>query len=421
MSSMRNTLWAMALCLVLAACGGGGGSNGGQTAQASSPGPSPSGSASGSSGSGNVLPIHVNTSLAPTGAGYAPNLPATTVTVCVHGTSQCVTVDDVLVDTGSVGLRLAASALGSLPASLSAQTDSTGNSIGECYAFADGRYFWGPVVRADIKLAGEVASSVPMQIDGATSGFPLTPTGCATGYTLAHAPSLIGANGILGVANLVQDCPDCATNATNDIYFACNTSNGICNSTTQSAANQVQNPVAAFALDNNGVIVELPAISATGQASVDGSLVFGIGTQSDNTFAATSVLGYDPILTFTTQYNGKSMTESYLDSGSNGLFFVDSSITQCSGATGWYCPTATLALSATSTGNAGAATPASMSFMVANENTLAQTRASAFDNLAATGSSNTFDWGLPFFFGRNVYFAIAGRTAPGGTAPYVAF
>ncbi|WP_028230249.1 DUF3443 family protein [Paraburkholderia mimosarum] len=413
MSSMRNTLWAMALCLLLAACGGGGGSsNGGQTAQSSTPG---------SSGSGNVLAIHVDTSLAPTGAGYAPNVPVTTVTVCVHGTNQCVTVDDVLVDTGSVGLRLAASALGSLTTSLPTQTDSSGNAIGECYAFADGRYFWGPVVSADIKLAGEVASDVPMQIDGATSGFPSTPSGCATGYTLADAPSLIGANGILGVGSLVQDCPGCTTNATNDIYFSCNTSTGICHSTTQSAANQVQNPVAAFAVDNNGVIVKLPAISATGQASVDGSLVFGIGTQSDNTFAATSVLGYDPALTFTTQYSGKSMTESYIDSGSNGLFFVDSSIVPCSGTAGWYCPAATLALSATSTGNAGPATPANMSFMVANENNLARTRASAFDNLAATGLNNTFDWGLPFFFGRNVYFAIAGRTAPGGTAPYVAF
>ncbi|HEY4805619.1 MAG TPA: DUF3443 domain-containing protein [Paraburkholderia sp.] len=410
----------MGLCLVLAACGGGGGSSsGGQTAQSSTP--SSSGSSSSSSGSGNVLPIYVDTSLAPTGAGYAPNLPVATVTVCVHGTTQCVTVNDVLVDTGSVGLRLAASALGTMTTLLPTQTDSSGNSIGECYSFADGRYFWGPVVTADIKLAGEVASNVPMQIDGTTSGFPSTPTGCATGYTLADAPSLIGANGILGVANLVQDCPGCTSNAANDIYFSCNTSTGICNSTKQSATSQVQNPVAAFAQDNNGVIVELPALSAAGQASVEGSLIFGIGTQTNNTFAATSVLGYDSSLLFTTQYNGKTMSESYVDSGSNGLFFLDSSITQCSGGTGWYCPTATLALSATSTGNAGTMTPVNMSFVVANENTLAGTRASAFNDLAGTNTSTTFDWGLPFFFGRNVYFAIAGRTAPGGTAPYVAF
>ncbi|MEM5400213.1 DUF3443 family protein [Paraburkholderia unamae] len=424
MSSTRNAFWAMALCLVLAACGGGGGSsgNGGQTAQSSTPG---SGTSNGGNsidptlGTGNVLPIRVDTSLAPSGSGYAPNLPVATVTVCLHGTTQCTIVSDVIVDTGSVGLRLTSSALGALASALPQQKDSSGNVLGECYPFADGRYFWGPVATADIKLAGEVASNVPMMIDGTPGGFPAAPSAC--GVTLADTPSVIGANGILGVANLVEDCPSCTSNASKDIYYSCNTTTGTCTSTAVTASAQIQNPVAVLPQDNNGVIVELPAISAAGQASVDGSLVFGIGTQSNNTFGATSVLGYDASLFISTQYNGQVLAESYVDSGSNGLFFADSSITPCAGGTGWYCPTATLALNATAFGNTGATTPVSMSFMVANENSLASTRASAFNNLAATGSSRTFDWGLPFFFGRNVYFAIAGRTAPGGTAPYVAF
>lgn len=426
MISIRNAFLAMGVCLALAACGGGGGSssgNGGQTAQASTPGSSGT-SNNGNTGdptlgSGNVLPIRVDNALTPAGGGYAPNLPVATVTVCVHGTTQCTTVSDVLVDTGSVGLRLTASALGALASALPVQKDSSGNVLGECYPFADGRYFWGPVASADIKLAGEVATSVPMMIDGTPGGFPAAPGAC--GITLADTPSAIGANGILGVANLVQDCPNCTSNASNDIYYSCNTTTGTCASTAVAATAQIQNPVALFPQDNNGVIVELPAISAAGQASVDGSLVFGIGTQSNNTFSATSVLGYDADLFISTKYNGQVLAESYVDSGSNGLYFIDSAITQCAGGTGWYCPTATTPLTATAFGNAGATTPVSMSFMVANENTLASTHASAFNNLAGTGTSDTFDWGLPFFFGRNVYFAIAGRTAPGGTAPYVAF
>jgi hypothetical protein len=37
------------------------------------------------------------------------------------------------------------------------------------------------------------------------------------------------------------------------------------------------------------------------------------------------------------------------------------------------------------------------------------------------GSFTSFDWGLPFFFGRNVYTSIAGKTAPGGATPYWAY
>jgi hypothetical protein len=45
----------------------------------------------------------------------------------------------------------------------------------------------------------------------------------------------------------------------------------------------------------------------------------------------------------------------------------------------------------------------------------------AFSNLGGT-NTGVFDWGLPFFFGKNVYSAIAGQATPAATpTPYWAY
>jgi hypothetical protein len=61
-----------------------------------------------------------------------------------------------------------------------------------------------------------------------------------------------------------------------------------------------------------------------------------------------------------------------------------------------------------------------VSFEVANADLLFQTGNTAFSNLAGSFESG-FAWGLPFFFGRNVFVAIEGQSTPAGTGPYWAF
>ena len=87
---------------------------------------------------------------------------------------------------------------------------------------------------------------------------------------------------LLGVGLAAPDCGSlCAqTGASNPgLYYNCPSSG--CTVNAEAVVQQVQNPVTMFGSDNNGVIVELPAVSAPA-ASLNGSLVFGIGTQSNN-------------------------------------------------------------------------------------------------------------------------------------------
>jgi hypothetical protein len=189
-------------------------------------------------------------------------------------------------------------------------------------------------------------------------------------------------------------------------------------------ANQVINPVAALSVDNNGVIVEISSVALGGVTSVNGSLILGIGTQTNNQ-PPTTVTEYpaDPIYgQFTTIFNGETFTDAcFIDSGSNGLFFDDPMIAPCSpssSGSGFFCPSSTLSLSATNSGYSGSPT-GTVSFEIGNATTLLDTSNNVFIELGA--NSSDFDWGLPFFFGRNVYVGIEGTSSSLGAGPYWAY
>jgi hypothetical protein len=103
-------------------------------------------------------------------------------------------------------------------------------------------------------------------------------------------------------------------------------------------AQQVQNPVSLFAADNNGVMLWLLTVPSNSAVSAGGSLVFGIGTQANNAIGASATfLATDPDTGyFTTIYNGRILANSFIDSGSNGLFFPDANLPTCTRQ--FYCP-----------------------------------------------------------------------------------
>jgi hypothetical protein len=384
-------------------------------------GSSSSGSGSSSSSSG-TTPVANTTAL---DVNFGPanndtNVPLISLTVCEPNTSTCQTLSDVEVDTGSTGLRVVSSVL---TVSLPQTTDSSGNVLQNCVNYADGSYAWGPVATADIQIAGEKASAVPVQIISATPSFAV-PSSCVGTGANDNTVATLGANAILGLGNFQQDCGSACTPASTSvppIYYLCPSS--VCQVASLPLASQLQNPVYLFPQDNNGILVSLPSIPATGQATATGSLIFGIGTQTNNALGSAKVYTTDDSGNFQTTYNGVSYSQSFLDTGSNGIFFLSASalgIPDCAAPnTGWYCPSSTVNYTATNTGLNG--TSGQVTFSVANADSLFATPNAAFNDLGGDGQAGMFDWGLPFFYGRNVFVGIEGQTSPGGTGPYWAY
>ena len=359
----------------------------------------------------NVQSIAVNGGPAASSIFY-PNAAFTSVTVCLHGTATCQTIDGVLVDTGSFGLRLLSSAL----SSTLYKTPTAGTNLGECIQFADGSYVWGPVQTFDVRLAGELASSVPIHI--LDHSFYTIPSDCSSGGGQEEDDLLsLGANGILGIGPIQYDCGSACNSVasfpTGLVYPYYECSSLGCQAASVNLSQQVQNPVALFSTDKNGVIIVLPAVSGP-TASLNGLMVFGIGTQSNNALGSATVLTLNQYASITTIYKGISMPLSFIDSGSNGYFFPDTNIPQ--NIYGWYIPATTLNLTATNGGYNGKSS--NVSFSVGNaDNMFSANPNDAVFNTLAGYTSGYFDWGLPFFYGRNIYTAIT----PDGNGSYWAY
>ncbi|WP_322031675.1 DUF3443 domain-containing protein [Paraburkholderia sp. J76] len=413
-----STAALVAFVALFAACGGGGGSSNSSSSGGNSNGSSGNGNGSGGSAAvpsptqqptaataANTVAVTVNSGL----TGTLPNIPTVSVTICVPGTSTCQTVDNVQVDTASFGLRLLASALPNLLNSLPAAA-ANGGTLAECTAFADG-YTWGTVRPADVKIGGETASSIPVQVIG-DLGSNTVPQACAGFGDPQNTVQDLGANGILGIGVAPYD--------SFGSYFAC-PGNANCSAVTVTQTQLVANPVPRFGTDGNGVILEMAPVSDSGAPSATGTLVFGIGTQPNNAMTASQSFTTDSSGRLSATFNGRTL-QAFLDSGSNAIFFANGNLPQCGGNLGtFYCPSSTQSFSAALVSHNGA-TSGTAVFNVANANALLGSGANyAANNLAGEyGSSASLDLGLSFFYGRYVYYGMD-MTASGGKAPYVAY
>jgi len=346
------------------------------------------------------------------------NAPYTSVLICAPGTSNCQSIDGILVDTGSVGLRIFQSQL-SIPLQ---PINLSGGSLNACQSFADMQFLWGKVAPADVYLAGEKAKGISIQLIADPTEFPI-PKKCSNGGTDADSQQVFPGNGILGVGDEPTDCTLAGLNYCDPssasspppTYFVCFGSEG-CAPTLLPKVQQLANPIAAFATDNNGEILEFPSVG-TAMTAVAGTMTFGINTQPNNSAGTATVFAIDSKNFFTTVFSGQQLTMSYIDSGSNELFFPNvTGIQLCSDGFS-YCPVnPPLFLSAMNEGASNVGT-GTVNFEVDNFQTDIENNpgAAAFGYIASSGGNPpcqndqgacTFDWGLPFFYGRRVLTSI---------------
>jgi len=414
--SFLKLLVVAVFALLLAACGGGGG---GASTSASSASTSTQ-TATTTTPAAQVLAANVAAVTVDSGVTGVPNMPFVSVTVCAPGSTRCQTINHVLVDTGSWGLRLFAS---QLPASvaLPQEQDALANPLAECMQFFDG-YTWGSVRIADVQIGGEKAASLPIQV--IDPNYSAVPSDCSSVGASRNTPTALAANGVLGIGVFKHDCGyNCVQQAVPATYYGCQGTT--CTSLALVEALQVANPIPYFSTDNNGAVLMLPTAASSGAASLAGQLVFGIGTETNNGLGSAQVIGVNPNNgTFSTVQNGTTYTNSIMDSGSTGLFFQTTGLPVCASPNNaYYCPASTEQLSAVIEGVNGI--NSAVSFDVGNATALTQVSSgdAVMPLLAGPAfvTSAIFDWGLPFFYGRSVYAAVEQQSTPGGTGPYIAY
>ena len=392
--------------------------------------------------SSNVVTIEVNPKTT-TFPRPRINKPFVSVTICAPGQTSkgsCATIDNVLGDTGSIGLRIFG---GPSRWPFALLKSGGGVAVIECQMFSDGRALWGPIVSADLIIGGEKAVNIPMQmIDAGYAGaFELGI--CEPGKQIQSAQDA-GFNGILGLNFLTRDklgtyysiygaqgapVTDCSFNG-----GVLMNNNQTCVITWQNPPTQLDpsgvydfrpvNPVTQFPVDNNGFIITMqnlrptkPPSKTPGQSSsATRTLTFGINTKANNRVPASANF-------FFTEAEGGVFTAvepdaSYpalIDSGTQGWVVPPSLkpgvLFECNGVPTWYCalPPTDVQIDIPS---------GTVKFTIGNYLNLIETGAGAFDDIAGPippPGNGAVILGMPFFYGRTIYFGLGG---PPGTDFY---
>ncbi len=447
--------------------------------------PNPGAAASPVSGS-NVMALTVNgsqcLSMSDPNSAVGPNSPCASVTVCPPGAtsasdSNCQVISGLLVDTGSIGLRVFRSVIqandttnGTALFSHLTPVTYRGSTVAECVTYGDGSADWGPVANATVFMGGEAGVATPIQLIDAyyggsgTNGWSICNSlagGSSSNVVLDRCPTNIpasapvsgtglGYNGILGLGLYPND-------SIYGYYYSCagtslSSSSGcgsaVSSITLSASQKTLQNPVSLLTDgNNNGLVLELPSVGNIGVSSANGYVVFGVSNQPNNTPTSVTTFPVDSnnsdngFLQALVTLNGQNLP-AFIDSGSTfyniPLGSSTSGFVDCGGfhddnSNGWsgfFCPTG-------DSNTFGSLTFSFLGFSGSHSLSVSLTlgnpmyfynplSANVFSDIASVESlagslSGSVDLGLPFYLGRNIYHGIYGSSSSLSSGPYWAF
>lgn len=189
----------------------------------------------------------------------------------------------------------------------------------------------------------------------------------------------------------------------------------------------VSNPVPFLSSgDNNGVVLQMPAVPTSGAGTTYGVVSFGVGTQSDNSVTGFTVIPADSRGNLTVNLNGTDYPGSFLDSGSNFYFAPLKGVVPTDN-NDYFIPSSLLNLPIVLKTSAGVSPVVSMNsqMYIGDYRTMDFNQYVAFNDIGASnGSPGTsgaiVDLGLPYFYGRSVAYVINGMSSPVGIGPLYA-
>lgn len=335
------------------------------------------------------------------------NQPYTNVKICAPGsTTNCQVIDHVIIDSGSDGLRVVGSVLKSTLLSKMPAFQYGGKNVTECEIYVSS-YVYGPIRTADVYIAGKVVKNYPLQVIDAKN-YPV-PSACSSqGGTATNDANAFDGKGLIGVAFPLTDT---------GLYFSCNSTWKGC---VENRWTGMPNITTKFAADNNGVAMTAPAISVNGSASaVTGTLVFGVGTQANNTPPANTIPIYNDsdYGTFNDSINGNVNT-MYIDSGTNTMLVSNtgSKYAECTDGSGYYCPKTNASVPVKMWSLKQTKPQITLTYIMGNYDTLSLKNDPAYndevgvvDTSSSAGGSDVL--GMGNFFGHTMYFVFNGKTA----------